>query len=410
MDMRSGTGFQRRPRDGAGYPLLQDRFTGAFGRAPDVIVCSPGRVNVIGEHTDYNDGWVLPAALDMGTVIAARGRDDRRLQTVAARLSEKDEAGLDDLRPRQGPPWTRYVRGVAALLEAEHGLLPGADLFIDGDLPLSSGLSSSASLELGVAVTLMTLAGGEIERTALARLGQRVENEIIGLQSGIMDQLAVACGVAGHALLIDCRTFDVEPVPIPAAVRILVLDSAVSRTLAGSAYNRRRAECESALRKLQAAQPDLRALRDVTADLLADEGKRLSALELRRARHVVTENKRVLDSVAALRGGNVTQLGRLMAASHESLRDDYEVSGPELDVLVATALETPGVLGARLTGAGFGGCAVALVEAAQAEAAAEEIEARYREATGRDGMAYVSTPSAGAHVAWIRPAQEAKDG
>jgi galactokinase len=307
---------------------LADRFVEVFGASPDVIVRSPGRVNLIGEHTDYNDGWVLPAALDMGTVILARRRGDRRLHTVAARLNERDEAGLDDLRPRQGPPWTRYVRGVAALLEAEHGPLSGADLFIDGDLPLSSGLSSSASLELGVAVTLLTLARGEMERTALARLGKRVENEIVGLQSGIMDQLAVACGVAGHALLIDCRSFDVEPVPIPSEVRILVLDSAVSRTLAGSAYNQRRAECESALRKLQAAQPDLRALRDVTSDLLADEGKRLSVVELRRARHVVTENKRVLDSVAALREGHVTQLGRLMVASHESLRDDYEVSGP----------------------------------------------------------------------------------
>jgi galactokinase len=284
----------------------------------------------------------------------------------------------------------------------ESGLaIPGADLLIDGDLPLGSGLSSSASVELGVAVALLSLAGQPIERTALARLGQRVENEIIGLRSGIMDQLAVAHGVADHALLIDCRTLAVEPVPLPTNARILVLDSAAPRTLAGSAYNQRRAECESALAKLQRVEPGLRALRDVTPEWLAAHQERLEAVELRRARHVVGENRRVLDSAAALRRGDVARSGQLMVASHDSLRDDYEVSGPELDALVATALATPGILGARLTGAGFGGCAVALVEAATAEAAAATIVERYRAATGRPGDAYICAASEGVQAEWL---------
>ena len=384
---------------------LHEHFARVFGVAPDVLVRSPGRVNLIGEHTYYNDGWVFPAALNLGTVIAVRRRNDGLLRTVAPRMNGEDEAHIDDLRPCDGSEWARFVRGVAALLRETGCLSSGADLLIDGDLPLGSGLSSSASLELGVAVALMTLAGGSIKRTALARLGQRVENEIVGVQSGIMDQLAVACGMTGHALLIDCRTFDIEPVPIPSEVRVLVLDSAVPRTLAGSAYNARRAECESALRKLRAAQPDLHALRDVTPDLLVAESWRLDAVEMHRARHVVTENTRVLDSVTALREGDVRRFGQLMVESHASLRDDYAVSCPELDALVAVALETPGVLGARLTGAGFGGCAVALVTAQRAAAAAATIVEGYRQATERMGQVYICTPSAGAHAYWGAEAQ-----
>jgi galactokinase len=277
----------------------------------------------------------------------------------------------------------------------------GADLLIDSDLPIGAGLSSSASLELGVALTLSTLAGCPLDRSVLARLGQRVENEIVGVRSGIMDQLAVANGVAGHALLIDCRTLATEPVPIPDGIRFLVLDTAAPRTLAGSAYNQRRAECEAALRALRVVAPDLRALRDVTPELLAREGRRLSEVELRRARHVVTENQRVLDGAVALRHGDPDRFGRLMTESHASLRDDYEVSGPELDDLVDIALRTPGVLGARMTGAGFGGCAVALVASEHAIRAAADIAERYGAATGRSGSASICTPSEGTHVRWI---------
>lgn len=374
---------------------LPAHFERVFGSPPTLMVRSPGRVNLIGEHTDYNDGWVFPSAISMGTMIAARPRTDNILHTVALRMDAEDTASLDDLQPKSGEEWTRYIRGVAWLLQNEGHRLCGADLLIDSDLPIGSGLSSSASLELGVAAALVTLAGGTLDRPALARLGQRAENEIVGVNSGIMDQLAVACGVFEHALLIDCRSFDVTPVPLPSNVQVVILDSNVPRTLAGSAYNQRRSECESALRKLQEAQPDLNALRDVSSSLLQAEGWRLNDVELRRARHVVTEDERVLEGVEVLRNGDAAAFGQLMLASHNSLRDDYEVSIPELDTLVSIAMQTPGVLGARLTGAGFGGCAVALVSGESATEAAASITEQYRKATGRDGKAYVCIPSAG---------------
>ncbi|WP_405113942.1 galactokinase [Micromonospora sp. NBC_01405] len=377
-------------------------FEQEFGVRPELFVRSPGRVNLLGEHTDYNDGWVFPMALNMGTDVALRRRDDRMLRVAAPHFGAKDQVSLDELRPQEGPEWTRYVRGVAALLgEAGYGLT-GADVLISGDLPVAAGLSSSASLELGIAAGLMTLSGQLFDRVMLARLGQRVENEIVGVQSGILDQLAVAGGVAGRALLIDCRTLDIDPVPIPSDVRILVLHTGVSRTLAASAYNRRRAECESALRTLSSVEPDLKALRDVSPKLLADEQQRLGDTELRRARHVVTENERVLTAADALRSADVDAFGSLMTASHASLRDDYEVSIFELDALVDIALSTPGVLGARMTGAGFGGCAVALVRTERATSAATAITGRYRRATGRAGNAYICSPSDGVHVRWAR--------
>jgi galactokinase len=372
----------------------------SFGAPPDLLVRSPGRVNLIGEHTDYNDGFTLPIALNLGTDVAVRRRPDGLLRTFARRLDASDTRRLDALHPTEGPEWARYIAGAAALPRDGGYELPGADLFIDSDLPIGAGLSSSASLELGVLVALLGLTEAGIDRTELARLGQRIENEIIGLRSGIMDQLAIACAEAGSVLLIDCRTLATEPVPLPAGIRILVLDSAVPRTLAGSAYNTRRAECEAALRRLQDVVPRLRALRDVTPDLLAEHGSRLPDVELRRARHVVTENARVEAGVAALRAGDVATFGRLMVDSHTSLRDDYAVSGPELDTLVDIALAAPGVLGARLTGAGFGGCAVAEVSADQAERASASIPARYRDATGRPGTATVTVSSEGTHVHW----------
>jgi galactokinase len=379
---------------------LRATFGRAFGAPPDLLVRSPGRVNLIGEHTDYNDGFTLPVALELGTDVAARRRDDGLLRTHARRLDATDSRPVAALRPTEGPEWARYVAGAAALLREGGYDVPGADLFIDSDLPIGAGLSSSASLELGVLVALLGLTDTGIDRTELARLGQRVENEIIGLRSGIMDQLAIACAAAGSALLIDCRTLATEPVPLPPEIRILVLDSAVPRTLAGSAYNTRRAECEAALQRLQDVVPRLRALRDVTPEILGEHGHRLTDVELRRARHVVTENARVQASVAALRAGDVEGFGRFMVDSHTSLRDDYAVSGPELDALVDIALATPGVLGARLTGAGFGGCAVAVVTADQAESAAASIPARYRDATGRPGTASVTVSSEGTHVRW----------
>ncbi|MGY1827954.1 MULTISPECIES: galactokinase [unclassified Blastococcus] len=379
---------------------LRAAFARTVGGNPDLVVRSPGRVNLIGEHTDYNDGFVLPAALDRGTVVAARRRADGRLRTTALRMGETDERPLADLRPHEGPGWSRYVAGAAAVLQDEGHDVPGADLVVDSDLPLGAGLSSSASLELGVLVALLALAGEQLPPQRLARLGQRVEHEVIGVRSGIMDQLAIACGAAGSAVLIDCRSLAAETVPVPAGTAILVLDSAVPRTLAGSAYNDRRAECEAAVAALRAIAPGLRALRDVSPALLAEHAHLLDDVQLRRARHVVGENDRVLAGAAALRLGDAAAFGELMGRSHASLRDDYEVSIPELDTLVELAEATPGVLGARLTGAGFGGCAVALADAEQAAGAAAAITAAYRSATGRAGEATVCVASDGARVVW----------
>jgi galactokinase len=373
-------------------------FSAVYGHSAVTVVRSPGRVNLIGEHTDYNEGFVFPAALDLGTTVAVRPRSDRQLNSYAARLGRADSAELDDLLSGDVPGWARYVRGTAALLLQSGIALPGADLLIDGDLPMGSGLSSSASLELGVAQALLTLAGRTLSVTELAQLGRRVENEVIGLRSGIMDQLAVAGGVAGHALLIDCRSYAMTPVAIPADLRVLVLDSAAPRTLAGSAYNQRRSECESAVAQLQTLRPAISALRDVDDALLAEGRTLLSEVEYRRARHVVSENRRVLECVAALQAGDAGRVGALMNASHTSLRDDYEVSGPELDLLVELARAQPGVYGARLTGAGFGGCVVALAHADAAQRAVDAVVTRYSFETGRSGSGYVTTPSAGVAV------------
>jgi galactokinase len=371
-------------------------FEARFGRAPEVVVRSPGRVNLIGEHTDYNGGWVLPAAIDLGTDVLARRRGDRELHVTSSTLGETDVASLDDPRPTGGSSWARYVRGAAALLQATGADLPGCDVLVGGDLPLGAGLSSSASVTLGVLTTFTALAGTDVDLVELARLGQRVENEVVGVASGIMDQLAVACGRAGHALLIDCRAVTVEPVPVPAHLRLLVLDSGVPRRLAESGYNQRRAECDRAVAALQHADPSVTALRDATPELLLAADEHLDEVAARRVRHVVTEDQRVLDAVAALRVGDGATVGRLLVESHASLRDDYEVSIDELDVLVDLALEEDGVLGARLTGAGFGGCAVALVEATAAEHAVERIVRRYRARTGQPGSGFACTIADGA--------------
>jgi galactokinase len=389
--------------------LLQDRlhhldhtFRGLYGEGASLFVRSPGRVNLIGDHTDYNEGWVLPAALDLDILIAAGQRDDTLLCSATLALVDQDKTDLTTLQPHDAPVWARYVRGVAALLQESGCNLPGANLLIGGTLPPDAGLSSSAALEMGIATALLTLAGGRIDQEVLnlVRIGQRVEHEYIGVQCGIMDQLVVACGVADHALLIDCRSLKIQKVPLPDSVRLLILDSAAPRMLAGSAYNQRRRECDAALQKLQAMQPALQALRDVHPELLTEAVPHLTPIEQQRVRHVVSENRRVLQAADALRDGDVATFGQLMNASHASLRDDYAVSSQALDTLVEIAWNTPGVLGARMTGGGFGGCVVALVEAAHAENALHTIPTLYQRCTTHAGTGYLCTASDGTHLCY----------
>ena len=296
---------------------------------------APGRVNLIGEHTDYNDGFVLPCAIDRFTVVDAAARDDRTVRVES--LGEHDEFELDAIE-RSGT-WRDYVRGVVQLLELEHG----ASIRIESTVPRGAGLSSSAALEVAVGRALTELAGEE-----LALLCQRAENEFVGVQSGIMDQFTVTLARAGHALLLDCRDLTYRHIAIPDGVAIVVCDSHLRRELTSSGYNDRRAECEAA-----AAQLGLASLRDATLEQVAD---------LPRARHVVTENERTLRAAAALESGDCSTFGELMNASHESMRDDFEIVPPELDALAAATRAVDGCYGSRLTGGGFGGCTVSFVD------------------------------------------------
>jgi len=352
---------------------LQQTFENAFHREPDVLSEAPGRINLIGEHTDYNDGFVLPVAIDRTVAVAAARADGKTTQVFSAEFDARDQWPTDAPRRTGRREWRDYVRGVAwGLLDTGYVLSAG-DLAIAGDVPLGSGLSSSAALEVAVAGALCAVSGSEIESRRLALLCQKAENQFVGVQSGIMDQLAAACSRAGHALLIDCRSLDLDYVPMPGDIAIVVVDSKVARRLGETPYNQRREECAAAALTLGVA-----SLRDAGISDI----ERLPEPLKRRARHVVSENQRVLEAMDALRSRDLSLLGVLMYESHESLRDDFEVSTPELDLLVELASRTKGVLGARLTGAGFGGCTVTLVEREAVAAFEAAVVEPYRKQMG----------------------------
>jgi len=345
------------------------------------VVHAPGRVNLIGEHTDYNDGFVLPAAIDLGITIAFVPTDDRRVEVTLAETGERAGFDLDAIEPATGR-WIDYVAGTAWAL-AEAGLATrGFRGLLGSELPVGAGLSSSAALEL---VSAWALSGGDRPDTDtmnLAKIAQRAENEHVGVACGLMDQFAVAFGVADHALLLDCRSLEHRPVPIPAETSLVICDSGAPRALADSAYNARRAECARAVAVLRELDPSITALRDVTLVLLEAGRYRLSDSEYRRARHVVSEDQRVLETVAALSAGDLDAVGEAFAASHRSLRDDFEVSSPPLDALVGIATAVDGVIGSRLTGAGFGGCTINLVHDGAAPALRAAVQRDYPSATG----------------------------
>ena len=369
-----------------------ERFGRVWGGVPDLLVRAPGRVNLIGDHTDHQEGYVLPMAVDRDVWLALRGSEGPWVRAVSA-----EEAGEVTLElPPPGPPqpgWGGYVEGVLWALSEAGYQLTGWDGAVASDVPVGAGLSSSAALELAVARgSLAASAAAPPRHGALARLAQRAENEWVGMSCGIMDQLAVTAGLAGHALQIDCRTLEYVHVPLPPEVAVLVLDTGTRRELASSAYNARRADCDAAAARLGAT-----VLRDVDAEAVASAG--LPAPLERRARHVVTENARVLEAADALSAGDAAAFGALMSASHDSLRDDYEASTPELEAIVAAANAQNGCFGARLTGAGFGGCAVALVEAGAADIVAAAVEHEYREATGVAPTVYVCEPADGVALA-----------
>ncbi|MGQ9829228.1 MAG: galactokinase [Roseiflexus sp.] len=368
--------------------VLRERFQQHHRFHPDVVVRAPGRVNLIGEHTDYNDGFVFPVAIDRATCVAARPRTDRMVHVVAADLNDEDLFSIDRIE-RSHRSWHNYIRGVVLALRTAGHTLSGADLLIASDVPRGAGLSSSAALEVAVGYTFQVLNRLDISGKELALLAQGAENTFVGVQCGIMDQLIAVFGRTDHALLIDCRDLTYRAVPLPPSVAVVVCDSHIARTLAASAYNQRRQECEAAVRLLQQWYPAIRALRDVSEAQLAMRQHKLPEPLYARARHVVGENRRALQGAAALEHGDVATFGRLMNESHASLRDDYQVSLPDIDYLVATAQSLAGCYGSRLTGAGFGGCTVSLVERSNVEAFRRDLAQAYRDATGRTATIYV---------------------
>ncbi len=368
---------------------VRQRFEDVFGGEPATVVRAPGRVNLIGEHTDYNDGYVLPVAIDRSVLVAAAPREDRQVVIHALDFGASTEFSLDAIEHDQVETWSNYQRGVAYFLEEQGIKLPGLNAVIVGDIPIGSGLSSSAAIEVSMAYTWQVLAGFELNRVELALLCQRAESEFVGINCGIMDQFVSALGQRHHALLIDCRSLDYQSVPLPTGAAIIVADTMKQRGLVDSEYNTRRRECEEGVRILQRFLPQVQALRDVPTGQFREYEGQLPENVRKRCRHIVYENERVLKSVAALQAGDLDAFGQLMNESHVSLRDDYEVSCVELDIMAEAAWRVDGVYGSRMTGAGFGGCTVSLVAEEAIEGFRDQVAAAYEEATGIVPQIYV---------------------
>jgi len=375
---------------------ISERFRAKFGSEPRVYR-APGRVNLIGEHTDYNDGLVMPAAIEFYCSVAIAPRSDRQLLIYSDEFSAQVEVDLAT-RPIPTPAhdWSDYPIGVAMQLQSAGFPVRGANLLIRSDVSMGAGLSSSAAIEVATALALSETSGHSIGPAQLARICQRAENDFVGMKCGIMDQFISLHGRRKHALLLDCRSLHFELLPLPDSVRLVICNTGVKHQLAGSEYNRRRADCEEAVSALTKVLPGIRALRDVSREQLEEHGGLLSERVFRRALHVVTENQRVLDGAAALRAGDLQRFGEYMAESHRSLRDLYEVSCTDLDLMVEIAAQQKGLYGARMTGGGFGGATINLVEAAHAQTFAAEVVAAYQKATQLSPQIYICVAADGA--------------
>ncbi len=373
-------------------------FHATYGQAHALAVRAPGRVNLIGEHTDYNDGFCLPMAIERDVRVMIAKRND---QTV--RVASMEQTGIISFTlstavakaTERSQQWSDYVKGCAQVLLAAGVPLVGCDLALTGDVPLGSGLSSSAALEVAVIHALLAAAGKSLPGTEIATLGQRAENTYVGTNCGILDQLSSACGVLGQPMLMDCRTLALSPAPLPAGVAVVIADTGKRRGLVDSAYNERRQQCEAGAKALGVSH-----LRDVTLHGLwqASQAGKLSPQAVRRCEHVVAENGRTQAAFACLQAGDAEALGQLMDQSHADLRDKFEVTCPELDTMVAIARSLPGCLGSRMTGAGFGGCTVSLVRDAEVAAFVPALTAAYRACFALPVAVYVTRPAAGAGV------------
>lgn len=371
---------------------VEKAFEEQFGSRPEFIVRAPGRVNIIGEHTDYNDGFVLPMAIDRAVWIALRGRDDGRVFVRSLEQETPTHFSLKNVQ-HSSEGWSEYVKGMAAmLLESGHSLT-GWEGVLSSDVPVGSGLSSSAALEMATGCAFAVVSGFPFDGVEMALLGQRTENEWVGANTGIMDQMISANGKEGFALLIDCRDLSTKTIPLPNDTAVLIMDTMTRHSHTESGYNERRASCEKA-----AAFFDASHLRDVSLDQLQSARPDLDYLTFRRARHVISENQRVLEAVQAMRDEDAVRLGTLMNASHASLRDDFEVTNEALDIMAQLAQAQPGCFGARMTGGGFGGCAVALVQTDKAQDIATAVSQEYEEKTGLAPKIYVTSATNGTAV------------
>jgi galactokinase len=373
---------------------IVERFRARFGATPR-LYRAPGRVNLIGEHTDYNDGFAMPAAIEFYCWVAAGAREDRKLNIYSEEFSAAAEADLSSV-PQSSKTWSDYPVGVALQLEQAGFQLRGANLLIDSEVPIGAGLSSSAAIEVATALALAEQSGCSPDRLQLAQLCQKAENEFVGARVGIMDQFVSLHGQKDHALVLDCRALSFESLLIPDSVKLVISNTMVKHELASSEYNRRRADCEEAVRRLAGVLPGIRALRDVSLEQLERHRGTLPEVIYKRALHIVTENARVLDSAEALRTGDIVRFGKRMAESHVSLRDLYEVSCRELDLMVDLACQQRGVYGARMTGGGFGGATINLVDAPHAGEFKEKMAKSYERETGLVPQIYICKPAEGA--------------
>jgi galactokinase len=376
---------------------IAEKFERRFGQSPRTFR-APGRVNLIGEHTDYNEGFVMPAAVGFSNYVAISARPDRKLVVHSEQFPGDLEFDLGHLPQQRIGSWCDYVLGVAVVLQNRGFDIPGANLLVQGEVPIGAGLSSSAAIEVASAFALMSLSNAQLPLPEIAKLCRKAENEFVGARVGIMDQFVSCMGKAGHAFFLDCRSLDYKLVPIPAGIELVVCNTKVKHDLATGEYNRRREECEDGVRRFAKWYPAIHALRDVTAEMLESHLKDLPETIAKRCTHIVFENQRTLDAAQALAAGDLTRMGKLMRESHESLRDLYEVSCRELDIMVDSAEGLPGFIGGRMTGGGFGGCTINLVREQDAESFAAQIAKRYRNATGIEPQTYLCTAENGAHL------------
>jgi galactokinase len=376
---------------------LARKFTGMFGGQP-AIFGAPGRVNLIGEHTDYNEGFVMPSAIGLRTRVAISRRPERKLRIYSQDFPQSFEFDSDNLPQEATGAWCDYVLGIAIALQQTGHAPQGANLFVQSEIPIGAGLSSSAAIEVASALAILSLNSAILPLADVARLCQHTENTFIGARVGIMDQFVSCLGKAGHALLLDCRSLEFEFIPIPDRVRMVICNTMVKHQHAGGEYNRRREECEEGVKIFAKWYPHICALRDLSIDQLTQHWHDVPETIYKRCRHVVEENERVRDGARCLRAGDLNGFGQLMLESHRSLRDLYEVSCRELDLMVEVAEGLPGYYGGRMTGGGFGGSTLNLVEAKDADAFADQISGRYQQAVGIEPAVYICSAADGARL------------